>query len=634
MASKEKNKTLLEIKKAFVDLVPKIEEIKDPEISIVIDRVPGLFESLFSIATGAMETIQRLKDEINRLKGEDGKAQVKANTRSSFSTEKERKAAEDAVSSVAPEIGFRLTKEKLAALGEKRIPAEVLDILEALKNKTFHCEKEFMKAITEKIGKKQADAYEKLLLKHGLYKKRRRKSKIAEIEIDRTVKCEVDKMTLPDDAFFTGHEDNIVQDIVIKRDNVRFRKEVYYSPSTKKTFMAKVPPGYEGGYGPGVKIEIPCMKYINNMSEPKILEVLQSLGIMISPTYISNRLTSSATMQPFIDEKEYLCQVAWTMGFYQQIDTTGCRVNGSNQYVQILCNEFYTAFFTVSCKDRLTILDIFRNFRPRCFIFNDNTFYFLEILKVSKKVINKIKCLADEGEYDENRLQGLLSKIFPDHENGKNTKKRIAEAAAIAHYRQDNKNAVISILMADDAPEFKLLTLFLVLCWVHIGRHFKKLNPIIPMYQKNLEDFQDKFWVYYGKLLAYKKTPIDSEIQILETEFDKLFSTKTGYPQLDDRIEKIKSKKEKLLLVLKYPEIPLHNNRSENGARIQKRRQDISLHTKSEAGTKAKDAMMSTIETCRKLGVNTRDFVKDRILGLGNIPLLGDLIKSKIRFST
>ncbi|MCC4766530.1 hypothetical protein FXW07_07845 [Methanosarcina sp. DH1] len=35
---------------------------------------------------------------------------------------------------------------------------------------------------------------------------------------------------------------------------------------------------------------------------------------------------------------------------YQQIDDTGARVNGVNYYTQILCNPYYTAYFTVSNK--------------------------------------------------------------------------------------------------------------------------------------------------------------------------------------------------------------------------------------------------------------------------------------------
>ncbi len=148
-------------------------------------------------------------------------------------------------------------------------------------------------------------------------------------------------------------------------------------------------------------------------------------------------------------------------------------------------------------------------------------------------------------------------------------------------------------------------------------------------FQKELEIFQTKFWVFYAKLREYQKNPVETEKELLEREFDKLFSEQTGYPELNERIEKTRNKKKELLLVLEHPEVPLHNNRSENGARVQKRRQDISLQTKSRDGTIAKDAMMSIVETCKKLGVNARDLIKDRILQLGKIPRLGDIIKDR-----
>ncbi len=619
--------TLHEIEKRLSELQPEFAAIKDSGISVLITELMALLESCYSIATVSTVTIQQLKDEINRLKGEYGKAKIKADTGSSYSTEKERKAAE--ASLAPPEIGFKLSKDKLKALGEKRISRDVLDMLAGIKNKKYSSEDEFMSAVTKVIGKGRADRYGKLLLKYGRYEKRNRKNKVVGIEIDRTEKCEIDKSILPADAVRLGYADNIVQDIIIKRDNIMLSKEIYYSPSQHKTFMAEVPAGYEGGYGPGIKTEIPVMKYINNMSEPKILEALRSLGVVISPTYISNRLTSPTCMQPFIDEKNDLFRTALEVSSFLQIDDTGCRVNGTNQYVHILCNHLFTAFFTAPRKDRLTVLDILRNFEPRCFVFNDETFHLLEIFNVSDKTIDKIRHSADIGEYDEKSLEDFLSEMFPNPEKGENTRTRIAEAAAIAHYHQGNENDIVNILVADDAPQFKLLTTFLALCWIHMGRHIKKLNPIVPQFKKELENFQNEFWTYYAKLRAYQKSPLDAEIKKLEKEFDSLFSIRTGYPELDERIEKIGNKKKELLTVLKYPEVPLHNNGSEHGARTQKRREDVSLQTKSKNGTMAKDAMMSNIETCRKLGVNARDFIKDRILQQRKIPKLEDLIRAR-----
>ena len=94
--------------------------------------------------------------------------------------------------------------------------------------------------------------------------------------------------------------------------------------------------------------------------------------------------------------------------------------------------------------------------------------------------------------------------------------------------------------------------------------------------------------------------------EALASEFDDLFATRTEYKALNDRIEMTEGKKEALLKVLKYPELPLHNNASELGARAQKRRQDVSLHTKSEEGAKARDTFMTIVETAKKLGVNTK----------------------------
>ena len=138
-----------------------------------------------------------------------------------------------------------------------------------------------------------------------------------------------------------------------------------------------------------------------------------------------------------------------------------------------------------------------------------------------------------------------------------------------------------------------MLTEYLSLCWVHDGRHYKKLSPIVPFNIKKLEEFIERYWEYYRRLLEYKANPSEDSAEELSKEFDILFSTITGYKDLDERIEKTKAKKDNLLLVLKYPELPLHNNASELDARVQARKRDVSLHTMTEEGTEANDTFLS-----------------------------------------
>ena len=86
----------------------------------------------------------------------------------------------------------------------------------------------------------------------------------------------------------------------------------------------------------------------------------------------------------------------------------------------------------------------------------------------------------------------------------------------------------------------------------------------------------------------------------LSLEFDQLFSSQTIYAELNERIKKTKAKKSELLLVLKYPELPLHNIMAELGARAQARKRDVSLHTKTEEGTKSQDTFLTIAQTAKK----------------------------------
>ncbi len=191
---------------------------------------------------------------------------------------------------------------------------------------------------------------------------------------------------------------------------------------------------------------------------------------------------------------------------------------------------------------------------------------------------------------------------------------------------------MIPCLLSDDAPQFKLLTEKQALCWIHDGRHYKKLKPLVPKFREKLETFRGKYWDYYAELYKFKENPKPAEAERLRLEFDRIFQTTTGYVQLDDRIAKTFSKKDELLLVLKQPEIPLHNNPAELAARSQTRYRDISLQTKSDPGTKAKDTFLTLTQTAKKLGVRVYDYIYDRVCGKNEQPSLAELIRQKSNF--
>jgi hypothetical protein len=80
---------------------------------------------------------------------------------------------------------------------------------------------------------------------------------------------------------------------------------------------------------------------------------------------------------------------------------------------------------------------------------------------------------------------------------------------------------------------------------------------------------------------------------------------------------------------LKYPEIPLHNNAAELGARSQVRKRDVSLHTMTQDGTRASDTFMTIVQTAKKLGVSVFDYIDDRVSKSFKVPSLAELIGIK-----
>ncbi len=81
--------------------------------------------------------------------------------------------------------------------------------------------------------------------------------------------------------------------------------------------------------------------------------------------------------------------------------------------------------------------------------------------------------------------------------------------------------------------------------------------------------------------------------------------------------------------MLEHPEIPRHNNGSENAIREYVKRRKISGSTRSEAGRRCRDTFTSLKKSCRKLGVSFWDYLLDRIGRKGKIPRLSEFIRQK-----
>jgi hypothetical protein len=534
-----------------------LSRIQDEQTRELIVRLMNLIEQLAAENRDLRAKNQELRDEINRLKGEQGKPNIKGNKRKpdapqNHSSEKERRSR----------------------------PLE-----------------------------------------------RGKKSKKAQIKIDREEVVKVSAEALPKDAEFKGYVDVVVQDIVLKTDNVLFHKEKYYSASERQSYVAEMPPGYSGQFGPGVQALALVMYYGVQASEPKIHEFFANVGVEISEGQVSNLLIKKQA--EFHQESAEVYDSGLRSSPWQHTDDTLTRVNGENQHCHVVCNPVYTAYHTRPTKERLSVLDVLRQGRPRIFRLNDEALGYVGNLNWSKKAWRGLLNWAQKnGEQDleEGNFLAELDAALP--KLSAQCRKALIDAAAIAAYHAETAFAVIQALICDDAPQFNWLTRECLLCWVHEGRPYKKLIPVIPLHRDLLADFLKRFWKFYAQLLLYRQSPSPEKSQILEAEFDRLFATRTGYDELDQRIAKSQAKKANLLLVLKHPELPLHNNPAELGARQRVRKRDVSFGPRTQDGVRAWDTFATLAATTKKLGLSFYCYIFDRISEAHQIVPLAHLVEN------
>jgi hypothetical protein len=529
--------------------------LPDERSRALVSGLLNLVETLSTDLRAAQAEIQRLRDELNHLKGEQGKPKIKP--------------------AVPPSSPPDLSSEQ-----DRRQPRP----------------------------------------------RQKRRSRDFLI-IDREQTLRVERALLPTDAEFKGYDEVLVQDIVVRTDNVLFRKEKFYSPSQNRSYRAELPPGYHGEFGPGIHALTLVFYFASQMTEPKILAFFEHVGVQISAGQISNMVLKGHAS--FHQEKDAVYEAGLRSSPWQHIDDTGTRVNGHNEHCHIIDNPLHTTYLTLPSKSRLSVIDVLRNAQPRVFRLTDDALAWLEAAGVSSATRQKVACLPRDHDLDEATVSGLLEQHVPGL--GAQTRKWVLDALAVAAYQADGEWPIVKLVVCDGALQFTWLTDEVALCWVHEGRHYKKLLPSVPLHRELLSRFLTEFWTLYGELVAYGEQPSVEEGRRLEAAFDELVGRQTGYWALDERIALTRAKKANLLMVLRHPELPLHNNAAELGARQRVRKRAISFGPRTAEGVKAWDTFMSLAATTRKLGVNFLQYVHDRITEVNQIPPLAELIAERAK---
>jgi len=427
---------------------------------------------------------------------------------------------------------------------------------------------------------------------------------------------------LPEGTRQNGYEDYVVQELHIEAQNVCYRRLRYLLPDgTYRT--APLPAHVKGHFGPELRSYVLYQYHQNHVTQPLIREELLDFGIDISTGQIDRLLTEGH--EAFHAEKDALLPAAREVCTYFQADDTGARHRGKNAYTTVIANPFFASFTTTETKSRVNFLKLLCAPHEE-YVLGDDALFYMEHQGLSASLLGKLAAVAKKRDVlvtGEAAWQRQLRRW------GIHTEKslRIVTEGALFGTLMQHELYLGQPLISDDAGQFKILGLFHGLCWLHAERSLTKLLAMNPREQEAVERARDGVWKYYQRLRAYRGSPTPQRKAALERDFDRLFTQRTGFVDLNEALRRIHAKREDLLLVLDHPEIPLHNNLSENDIREWAKKRKISAGTRSEVGRRCRDTFVSLKKTCRKLGVSFWRYLQDRIFGKHEVPPLPDLIR-------
>jgi len=448
-------------------------------------------------------------------------------------------------------------------------------------------------------------------------KKGERRKKTSRLQVDEERVIEPD--VIPEDARFKGYRDIIVQDLVIRTHNIRYRL-AQYETAEGKYISGQLPQGiHNDHWGSTLHSFILYQYHHQHVTQPLLLEQLHDLGIEISSGQLSNMLTED--LDGFHEEKDALFKAGVAHSSYIQTDDTGARHGGKNGYCTYIGNELFAWFESTESKSRINFLELLSRSVEKCYVLNAGAFEYMEQQKLPQSVLGKLEessaHFTREAEWNDYLLTlGITS----DRQ-----RKICTEGALFGGLLHQGIPADLRII-SDDAGQFNVFNH--ALCWIHNERLVHRLIPVSDKQKNAVTWARDQIWKLYADLISYKKSPEQSLAERIKSDFERLCSSTTDYETLNQVFKRMGKNQHELLRVLEFPDLPLHNNLSERDIRDYVKKRKISGSTRSENGRRCRDTFASLKKTCRKHGISFWNYLLDRISGAGVLPSMAEIIQN------
>jgi hypothetical protein len=215
------------------------------------------------------------------------------------------------------------------------------------------------------------------------------------------------KVPTPAGARFKGYTSYLVQDLILRAHVVEFRCERWVT-SDGTLLTAPLPDGIEGHFGPELRRFILAQYHQGQVTVPRLVEMLQALGIFISKRQVVRLLNEG--QERFLNEANEVLRAGLSSAAWITVDDTGARHQAKNGFCTQIGNAHFAWFGTTNSKNRANFLNLLRAGHGD-YVINAEALAYMRQRNLAAHVITRLADHRDRQFSDQNAWTAHLKKL-------------------------------------------------------------------------------------------------------------------------------------------------------------------------------------------------------------------------------
>src|ERR1700680_1355167 len=296
------------------------------------------------------------------------------------------------------------------------------------------------------------------------------------------------KVAAPPGARFKGTTSFLVQDLVIRRHVVNFRRERWLT-ADGRMLTAPLPAGIDGHFGPELRRFVLAQYHQGQTTAPRLVTLLRTFGILISKREVVRLLNTGH--DGFHAEARDVLRAGLASSPWITVDDTGARHQAKNGFCTQIGNDHFTWFGTTGSKSRLNFLSLLRAGHGD-YVVNAAALAYMRERALAGHVIARLaehpdRCFADQAAWNAHLEKLAIAAPAPV---------LIATEGALWGSVQAHGFLRDAVIISDDAGQFNVGQHGL--CWVHTERLGHKLDTFTDQNRAAQSTVRTEIWQLYA----------------------------------------------------------------------------------------------------------------------------------------